>query len=114
MSVQRHDPGRKPAGRQANVGWTNLHRSRAKLEYENTGRNNGMKKLAIIAVSTLWISGLTAAYSQTPRTGTEPGNLPAEKPEIAAKIAEKTKTPGDAVIVWNANAGVAATKACIA
>jgi hypothetical protein len=73
-----------------------------------------MKKLAIIAVSVLWISGLSAAYSQTPRTGTEPGNLPAEKPETAAKIAEKTKTPGDAVIVWNANAGVAATKACIA
>ena len=73
-----------------------------------------MKKLAIIAVSALWISGLSAAYSQTPRTGTEPGNLPAEKPETAAKIAEKTKTPGDAVIVWNANAGIAATKACIA
>src|SRR5690242_12368189 len=73
-----------------------------------------MKKLAIIAVSALWISGLTAAYSQTPRTGTEPGNLPAEKPDTAAKIAEKTQTPGDAVIVWNANAGVAATRACIA
>src|ERR1044071_6940385 len=86
----------------------------ANSECENTGRNNGMKKLAIIAASALWISGLTAAYSQTPRTGTEPGNLPAEKPEPAAKIAEKTKTPGDAVIVWNANAGVAATKACIA
>src|SRR4051812_2722781 len=73
-----------------------------------------MKKLAIIAVSALWISSITAAYSQTPRTGTEPGNLPAEKPDTAAKIAEKAQTPGDAVIVWNANAGVAATKACIA
>src|SRR4051794_26332089 len=73
-----------------------------------------MKKLAIITVSALWISGLTPAYSQTPRTGTEPRSLPAEKPDTAAKIAEKTQTPGDAVIVWNANSGVAATKACIA
>jgi len=68
-----------------------------------------MKNRAVIAASALWIVGLAPAWSQ------DTSKHPAEKRENAAKVAESIKVPGgDAVIAWNANAGVAATKACIA
>src|SRR4051794_4808762 len=68
-----------------------------------------MKNRAIIAASALWIGGLAPAYSQ------DTSKQPAEKRENATKVAETIKMPGgNAVIAWNANAGVAATKACIA
>jgi hypothetical protein len=33
---------------------------------------------------------------------------------LPSAVVQQTRAAGDAVIVWNANAGVAATKACIA